>query len=158
MVLVDGVPNSQDDVMGVALADIWRASAVILGLQLGGFTWRVRRELDVLEDDPAERAWIPPADFLNLIAIVVVVVGVYLWPILDLPGGAQLAEDAFGLGLVLLLGYPFALAGHYGLLRFGGRPVEGWRQPWATRSELVVIAAAALGALVFVVLATLRWK
>ncbi len=143
--------------MEVSLADIWRASAVILGLQIGGFTWRVRRELDLL-DEGDERAWIPPADFLNLIAIVVVVVGVYLWPILDLPGGVQLAEDAFGLGLVLLLGYPFALAGHYGLLRVGGRPVDGWRQPWATRSEMVVIAAAALAAVVFVVLAALRWE
>lgn len=140
-----------------SLADIWRASAVILGLQIGGFTWRVRRELDLF-DEAGERAWIPPADFLNLVAIVVVVVGVYLWPILDLPGGVRLAEDAFGLGLVLLLGYPFALAGHYGLMRIGGRPVQGWRQPWATRSELVAIVVTALASVAFVILAALRWE
>ncbi len=116
-------------------------------VQFGGFTWRLKRELERREGSEG-RVWIPPADFLNLLALIVVVVGAFLWPILDLPCGVEVARNAFGLGLILLVGYPFALAGHYGLLRPRGRPIDGWEQHWLTPAEwtaivIVLVAAAA---------------
>lgn len=139
--------------MEIALPEVWRAAALILGLQLGGFTWRVKRELETELQE--QRVWIPPADFLNLVALVVVVVGVFLWPILGLPGGAEFAGDAFGLALILLLGYPFAIASHYGLLRPRGRPVAGWQQSWSTATEWTVIGITVATSAGYVVLAVL---
>lgn len=51
---------------------------------------------------------------LNLISMVTLMVGVSILPILDL-ADLNFAQHSFGLAVILFVGYPFALAGHYDL-------------------------------------------
>ena len=74
------------------------------------FAWRVSREVEV--GGSGDLTWLPPADILNLVSMFVVVIGVFALPIL---GVADLTfiKYSFGLAVLLFVGYPFALAGHY---------------------------------------------
>ncbi len=67
--------------MTVTLGNIWSAAAVLLGFQLAAFTWRLQREL-TMESGGVETVWFPLADWLNLVAFVVVAGGVFLLPVL----------------------------------------------------------------------------
>jgi hypothetical protein len=95
------------------LADIWTAAGVILGFQATSFLWRIANEVTRnRENNNQDVTWLPPADILNLIAMVVLVSGVFLAPLLvSLP--PLWAQKAFGLSLLLFVGHCFALAGHY---------------------------------------------
>jgi hypothetical protein len=107
----------------VELKDLWTVGAVLMGFQLAAFTWRLTRELngrDLREEYHIEKnqdvdRWFPPADYLNLASLLVIVGGVFLVPILSL-GSARFAERALGLSAILFVGYPFAVLGHYNLL------------------------------------------
>jgi hypothetical protein len=99
-----------------SLADVWVGASVVIGFQLAAFSWRMSREMTW--DIP--QRWFPPADWLNVVSLVVNVGGVFVLPILSLPSSTEFARDAFGLGLLLFAGYPFALAAHYELI---GSPI-----------------------------------
>jgi hypothetical protein len=96
--------------MDFQLTDIWTAAGVLLGFQVTSFAWRVDREVKVGEE--GDLTWLPPADFLNLVSMMIVVGGVFTLPILGLVD-LIIARILFGLALILFVGYPFALAGHY---------------------------------------------
>ena len=93
------------------LMDIWTAAGVLLGFQATAFAFRVQREVDVSEkrDDVT---WLPRADRVNLFSMLVLVIGAFVLPILGF-GGLNFIKYSFGLAVLLFLGYPFALAGHY---------------------------------------------
>jgi hypothetical protein len=92
--------------MNIELVDIWTAAGVLIGFQVTSFVWRVSREVDV------GITWLPPADILNLISMAVAMVGVFVFPILGL-ADLNFIRFSFGLAVLLFVGYPFALAGHY---------------------------------------------
>lgn len=96
--------------MSIQLADIWVVAGMLLGFQVASFTWRISREIEV--GQTGDLTWLPPADILNLISMVVIMTGVFVFPILGF-AGLNFAEHSFGLAAVIFIGYPFALAGHY---------------------------------------------
>lgn len=76
----------------------------------------------------------PPSDILNLGSMVVTTMGVLILPMLgwvSVDTGARL----FGLALLLFVGYPFALAGHYDM--YDRKPRTG---VYCTRQEKVAVA------------------
>jgi hypothetical protein len=95
--------------MELAYGDILTAAGVLLGFQVTAFTWRISREVGAGPTDPT---WLTVADMLNLASMLVVVIGVFVLPILNV-ANLNFMKHAFGFALLLFLGFPFALAGHY---------------------------------------------
>jgi hypothetical protein len=98
--------------MNIQLTEIWTVSIVLIGFQVTSFIWRVSREIEV--GKLGYQTWLPPADILNLLSMVVVVVGVFVFAILNL-ADLNFIKLSFGLAVLLFVSYPFALAGHYEL-------------------------------------------
>jgi hypothetical protein len=98
--------------MTIDLTSIWASAGILLGFQLTSFSWRVARELDVTKNNLAERKWLPPGDFVNLLSMVISVIGVLILPLLGFVD-ANTVRYIFGLSLLLFAGYPFTLIGHY---------------------------------------------
>ncbi len=61
------------------LSEIWSAAGFLIALQLGAFSWRLSREISMAER--GEVTWLPLAEALNLAALLVAVIGVFLLPI-----------------------------------------------------------------------------
>jgi hypothetical protein len=131
------------------MPEVWVPASVVLGFQLTAFSWRIQRELTLR----TRIKWVPPADFLNLASFGVIVGGVFVLPALDLPRSDEFTRDAFGLGLLLLGIYPFALAAHYRIHPFGNPEEE---VTWYSAAEVVGVAIAGVLAVVFVVVAAVR--
>ncbi len=101
--------------MNVELADIWTIAGVLIGFQVTSFTWRVSREVEV--GRLGDLTWLPPADILNLFSVAVLAVGVFTLPLLGVVD-LNLVKCSFGLAMILFIGYPFALAGHYEMYNY----------------------------------------
>jgi hypothetical protein len=114
--------------------EIWRVAAVLLGFQMTVFIWRLNREVALMSSKPDETNWFPPADYLNLSSMFVLIFAVFLAPALD-GSGDDRASTGLRLALCLLAGYPFAIAGHYRLFRIG-KPA---RRPYCTFQEGVAV-------------------
>lgn len=97
------------------------------------------------------RWWFPPADLLNLLSIVVTLLGVFVVPVLDI-GSDSLPEEAFGLGLLLLAGYPFALGFRYNGPATAAPPPKDH----VPRDEKLVVAIVAVVAACYVTLTVIR--
>ena len=139
----NGVIPSHGDRMEIKLSEIWMAGGFLIGLQIAAFTWRVSREIAVAEKGDIN--WIPPADIMNLIAMVVAFLGVFILPIAGIKS-PNIPQMALGLSLILFAGYPFALAGHYDLYTKGLRSYA-----YATRQEIKAIVVTIVIASMFVV-------
>lgn len=125
-------PSAQAGVsMGIELSHLWTVAGVLIGLQLAAFARRIEREVTV--GDRADVTWLPPADLLNLTAMLVALVGVFVLPIAGL-APPNLPAAALGLSILLFAGYPFALAGHYDLFTRTRR-----RPRYVTPQETIVI-------------------
>lgn len=98
--------------MPIELSEIWTAAGVLLGFQVTSFAWRIAHEVRVA--DEGDISWIPPADYLNLVAMLATVLGVFVAPVLRL-ASIDAAQMLFGLGAILFVGHAIALAGHYEL-------------------------------------------
>jgi hypothetical protein len=122
--------------MTIGISDVWEVAARVISVQIAAFAWRVSREVG--ESDVGDITWLPPADILNLAAMVVAFLGVFLFPILGI-GPPRLPELALGLSIVLFVGYPFALAGHYELYTRGPRTYGP-----APRQERIAIVVTVL--------------
>jgi hypothetical protein len=129
------------------LSTIWSAAGFLVGLQLGAFSWRVTREIAM--EQRGEVTWLPLAEMLNLAAIVVVVVGVFLLPIGGY-GSLHVPRICLGVSLILFVGHAFALVGHYELFT-RGRSREP--RPWLPRQELLAVGLTGFAVLIFVGLA-----
>lgn len=158
--------------MGITLQDAWTSAAVVLGLQMAALSWRLSRELVVGERrddakstgacrrDATGRAgeenemsepdltWLPPCDILNLLSSVVMVVGVFVLPLLGFVG-ERFALVAFGLSLVLFLGFAIALPAHYGLYN----PRTSRRMLYFPLQEKLAVVIATIGVAAYLVLA-----
>ena len=128
--------------------DLWTAAGVLLGFQVAIFQMRLSREIAV--GDEGMRTWMPPSDVLNLGSMVVTAIGVFILPILGWVG-INMAMRLFGLALLLFVGYPFALAGHYDM--YNRQPRTG---VYCTRQEKAVLVVAMTIVLVYCGTAFLR--
>jgi hypothetical protein len=140
----------------IPLKDLWTVAAVLMGFQLTAFTWRLTRELSEqelraqyhIEPEKNVNRWFPPADYLNLISLMIAVGGVFLVPSLGF-GSARFAEGALGLSAILFVGYPFAVLGHYNLLFSKGTTPPG---KFSTVREILVVVATVLAAILYALL------
>ncbi|MFQ5961472.1 MAG: hypothetical protein ACE5MG_08740 [Candidatus Methylomirabilales bacterium] len=133
--------------MEIPLSDIWVAAGFLIGLQAAAFTWRVSREIAVSER--GDITWLPPADLLNLLAMLVAFLGVFVPPIVGLRT-PNVPQVALGLSIVLFASYPFALAGHYDLYVKGPRSYK-----YATGQEVIAIAVALLAATAYLLVSVI---
>jgi len=86
--------------------------------------------------DSGEATWLPLADWINLASLTVTLLGVFAAPVLGL-FGLWGATRAFGWAVLLLTGWPLAVAGHYEL--FHRRP-RTRPAPYVTHEEWAVVA------------------
>ncbi|PWI19326.1 hypothetical protein DI272_38090 [Streptomyces sp. Act143] len=122
---------------------------MVSGFQVTGFALRINREIDV--SGKGDITWLPPADILNLLSIAVTMLGVFIAPVLEI-GSATVPIRAFGLSVLLLAGYPFALAGHYDM--FNPRTRRSWT--YCPRQERIALAIVGVSAVAYTALAALR--
>lgn len=94
------------------LTDLWTPAGLVLGFQVTLFSWRLTEEAKV--GDKLDIAWLTPADYLNLVGMLVFVGGVYLLPMMKLIS-TRSAAILCGLGTLLFVGYVVSLAAHYQL-------------------------------------------
>lgn len=135
--------------MAIDLASLWPAAGVLAGLQVTAFTLRINREIAV--GGRGDVTWLPVADVLNLLSLVAIMLGVFISPVLGI-GGAAVPGKAFGLAVLLLVGYPFALAGHYEMFN----PRTSRTMTYFPRQEQIVVSAVVVAVVVYVVLAIVR--
>jgi hypothetical protein len=129
--------------MDIKLGELWTVAVVLLGFQVGAFSWRLAREIAVAAS--ADIVWFPPAEFVNLLAILCNCVGVFVLPLAGV-SNADSVRVALGISVLLFAGYPFALAGHYDLFVPGERSMA-----YFTKQEKVAIALIVVAVLLFVV-------
>jgi len=131
----------------VELKDIWAAAAILIGFEMAGFSWRMDREMKLREsrrENPhGGYTWFPPADYLNLLSLLVIVFGVFLLPMRGTLT-PHAAGKALAAGIVLFAGYPFASLAHYGLLFTSGRRELPGR--YCTLVEGLVVATTLVAA------------
>jgi hypothetical protein len=127
----------------MTLTDIWTPAIVLFGFQLTAFAWRMGREVAVA--DEGRDKWLPPADLLNMIAMSVNVIGVFIAPG-SFGVSHIMAMKIFSVSLILSGAYPFVLAGHYELYSAGKRSFD--RFPKQEKIALVATTVALVAFLV----------
>jgi hypothetical protein len=95
---------------------LWQATGVLLGLQFASFFWRIKREIGIASK--GDITWLTHADYLNLLAMLASLLGVFVLPAAGLVD-QRFAQMAFGLSALLFAGHWFAVAGHYELFSRG---------------------------------------
>jgi hypothetical protein len=126
--------------------EVWTSAAVLVGFQLISFAWRLSRELELMKRQPKEKNWFPPANYLNLLSMLVLIVAVFVLPTPN-PIGDERARAGLQLSLILLAGYPFAIAGHYRLFRIA-KPKP---RPYCTLQEALFVFVTMAGASWFMI-------
>ena len=129
--------------MEIKLSDIWTVAGVLIALQISAFAWRVSREITVSESGDVN--WLPLADIMNLCAMVVAFLGVFVLPLAGIRNSI-IPRLALGLAIILFAGYPFALAGHYDLYTRGPRSYK-----FATKQEIISILVTIVAAIMFLI-------
>ncbi len=95
---------------GLSLWKLWLALIPLIVPQLPYVGWRMRRELKMRA--AGQPSWIPPADYLNILSLVVTVGGVFVLP-LHGRVSEEFAWSALGLALILAVGFSISILGHY---------------------------------------------
>ena len=103
---------------GPTFSTVWTAAGIVVAFAVNVIVFRIGREAKLRLETGVW--WLPRADFVLLLALAVTLIGVFVLPVLGV--GLPFARYALGLAFVLLAGYPFALAGHYEILR--GKPPD----------------------------------
>jgi hypothetical protein len=136
-------------VMDIQLASIWVATGVLLGFQVSFIRWRIEREVHV--GGRGDLTWLPLADWVNLISMIVAAVGTFILPILKLVD-INFAINAFAVALILFIGYPFALAGHYDM--FNPNTKRSFKR--YTFQEIIAIVIILILAIAYIAFAAIR--
>lgn len=135
----------------IEVKDLWTAAGVLLGFQITAFSWRITQESRLAKE--GELVWLPPADYLNLLAMLVTVVGVFVAPLFEAVDASR-ARVLFGLAALLFVGHAFALAGHYELFSRGRKRSFVW---WS-RQEKVVMSVVSLAVVAYLVTVAPVWR
>jgi hypothetical protein len=130
----------------IDVKDYWTAGGILLGFQITAFSWRISEESKVAAK--GDLVWLPPADYLNLAAMIVTVIGVFVAPAFDLLSSSAL-RVLFGLSALLFLGHALALAGHYELFTRGKKRTFVW---WS-RQEKIAMSVVAIVVLAYLIVA-----
>jgi len=134
--------------MNIQPNDIWIAAGVLLGFQVTAFAARINREIAVGER--RDLTWLPPSDILNLFSMVVLVAGVFILPVFGFDD-PRFMTYAFGLAMLLFLGFPFGLAGHYDM--YNNKSVRSYLYfPFQERVVIAVIAVVAISYIIIVMI------
>ena len=98
----------------IHITEVWAAAALVIGFQLLAFSWRLDRELKLMdlykEKQIDEPNWFPLGDYLNLLSMLVLISKVFIYY-----ADPKAAASGLTLSLILLAGYPFTIIGHYWL-------------------------------------------
>ena len=141
--------------MSIGWSELWSAAGVIVGLQGATIAHRVHGRGEGAETHERGgqvlRTWLPPAEFLSLASMLVIVLGTFIVPVF-LSTSLRFARFAFGLGLLFFIGHVVALAGHYEM--FNPNTTRKPR-PFPVQ-EQIVIAIVLLCAIAYIVLALTR--
>jgi len=132
--------------MELQISDLWTAAGVLLGFQVASFAWRISHEVEVA--NLKKVSWIPPADLINLVSMVITSVGCFVLPgigVLHL----QMAAKLLGLSTLLFVGHSFSLAAHYEL--FNPRTIRSFQ--YFPLQEKIAVSAVTICALVYSVAA-----
>ena len=118
--------------------------AVVFGFQLAALVWRLNRELRMAER--RERTWLTSADYMVYGFVLILVVGVFIAPILDI-ANFQVTVWLFGLSIIVFALSPVVLAGHYNLYRYrkGRRPNFTFQEGGAWLIAALVVSAYFIG-------------
>jgi hypothetical protein len=129
-----------------SIGTLWSGAGILVGFQVTAFTLRINREISV--GGSGDLTWLPVADSLNLLSLSITLIGVFTLPMLGVIG-LHTAAKLFGLVVLLLLGYTFALAGHYEMYnRRTGRSMA-----YFPRQERIIVAAVAVMGVAYVLTA-----
>jgi hypothetical protein len=121
--------------------------APLIALQFAVFGWRIAREIAVGDQDG--RTWLLISDFLNFIALVVVVAVCVILP-LRTSAFPTVARAVLAAAYVIVCFTPFMIAGHYRLFSREGRLIYkecGSGVPWLTGQEMFFAAVSVAGSL-----------
>lgn len=129
------------------LADIWTASGVLLGFQTTSFLWRIGNE--VARSKEGDLTWLPPADIVNLTAMIVLVLGVFVAPVANWSCSLQPGK-AFGLSAILFVGHCFCLAGHYEMFNPNTTRTMAYF-PFRERISVLVVTVISLAYLLLII-------
>jgi hypothetical protein len=132
--------------MELTFSDLWTAAGVVLGFQTAALAWRISQESVVAKT--GDLVWLPPADYLNLLAMGVMVVGVFVTPAVG-AAGLVTVRKLFGLSTLLFLGHGLAVAGHYEL--YNPRTTRSFA--WFPLQERVAVTLVLAGATVYLLVA-----
>lgn len=137
--------------MPFELKDFWTAGGILLGFEITAFSWRISQESKVAEK--GDIVWLAPADYLNLLAMLVTAAGVFVLPSLNIADTA-LFRILFGLAAILFVGHAFALAGHYELYN----PLKGRTRSFRyfPPQEKVAVGIVAIVSIVYLIVALRR--
>ena len=130
------------------LGEIWTAAGVLIGFEFAVLSFRLNRELQVRA--AGGPVWLPPADYLSLLSMLVAFIGVFVAPILGI-GTLESVRLSFGLAIVLMAGWPLAIAGHYGLFFRAEQKAE--REVWFPRQERLAFAVVVVALILYLVVA-----
>ncbi|MFA4918823.1 MAG: hypothetical protein WC581_06185 [Thermodesulfovibrionales bacterium] len=123
------------------LKDLWTAGGVLLGFEVTAFSWRIKEE-SMLAREKNEITWLPPADFLNLLAMLAASIGIFVLPVLGF-SNLGLVKVLFGLSTILFVGHAFAIAGHYEL--FNWRTKRSFKYfPMQEKIVIIVVSIVSL--------------
>lgn len=125
--------------MAINISELWQAAGIFLGLQTTSFSWRIQQEAKTAERN--DIVWLPPADYINLFAMVASLSGVFLLPAVGLVE-QRFAEMTFGLVALLFVGHAFALAAHYELFGRGRKRTYRFFPPQEKIACLLVFVSA----------------
>ena len=131
------------------LKELLTPGGVLLGFEVTAFSWRISREMQVAKE--GDIVWLAPADYLNLLAMLVTSGGVFVLPALGFENTA-IFRILFGLAAILFICHAFALAGHYELYGRGHKH----KPVFFPRQEKLAMVLAILVSVLYLVLALLR--
>jgi hypothetical protein len=126
----------------IKMGEVWTAAAVLIGFQVTVFLWRLQRELELARRKGPN--WFPPADYLNLFSLLTASL-VLVLPTIIPAMAARGAARVLALSVILFVGYPFALVGHYGLLFTG--EVDKLPGKYSTLAEKIIFVLTGVAAI-----------
>jgi hypothetical protein len=88
---------------------------------------------------------------LNLVSMLITVVGVFILPVLGIVD-LVFSSRAFGLALLLFVGYPFALVGHYDM--YNKNTPRSYS--YLPTQEKVVLILVLIAAIIYIVLSFIQ--
>lgn len=135
----------------MTIIDMWTPTGVILGFQMTLFSWRLSEEAKV--GDKNDIPWLTPSDYLNIFGMLILVIGVYLLPILELTS-INSTKVFFGLGIFVFIGQAIGTAAHYQLFN----KTKSRIFVWFPKQEKIILGIFCVLTIIYLLIAIFRFK